>query len=215
MTHDQRAKMRAKILEAARDRFLEEGLDGLSMRSIAQRVGVSSMTLYLYYESRQDIVRHITIEGFKVLNAEVEKAAKASKAGDRIRDIANGYLKWALDNRRFYSAMFTYLTDDFAVAPEDPLLAGPSNVVADHIKKAFVQSGHSDASAALYSTILWSTLHGIATLQIGGQVKQRGSDVDTLVRQFLATATAYLGDIKAEAPAAAPAKAAPAKAKKK
>ena len=57
------AKMRARILEAARTRFLEEGLDG-SDAVIASLVGVSSMTLYLYYESRQDIVRHIVLEGF-------------------------------------------------------------------------------------------------------------------------------------------------------
>lgn len=210
MTHDQRAKMRARILEAARERFLEEGLDGLSMRGIASRVGVSSMTLYLYYESRQDIVRHITIDGFKNLNAAVEKAVEGAKPADKLKTLVSSYLEWAGKNTRWYSAMYGYLSDDFAVAPEDPLLAGPSNVVGEHIKKHFLAAGHSEAGAAKHSTFLWGALHGIAALQIGGQVKQRGTTAEALTEHFLGLANAALAAPEAEAP-----KAAPAKAKKK
>ena len=127
MTHDQRAKMRARILEAARERFLEEGLDGLSMRGIASKVGVSSMTLYLYYESRQDIIRHISVEAFKQLNVEIEKAAKSGKPGEKIRQVLDAYIKWALANHRFYGAMYNYVADDDADVPNEPLLNGIEN----------------------------------------------------------------------------------------
>ena len=202
MTHDQRAKMRARILEAARERFLEEGLDGLSMRGIASRVGVSSMTLYLYYESRQDIVRHITIDGFKTLNAAVDKAIEAAKPADKLKTLVASYVEWASKNNRWYSAMYGYLSDDLAVAPEDPLLAGPSNVVADHLKKLLIAAGHSEGAACKHSTFLWGTLHSIAVLQIGGQIKQRATTIEALTEHFLGLANAALAAPEAEAPKA-------------
>lgn len=198
MTHDQRAKMRARILEAARERFLEEGLDGLSMRGIASRVGVSSMTLYLYYESRQDIVRHITIDGFKTLNLTVDKSIDGK--GDALKTLTATYLGWAQANPRLYAAMYNFLSDDLAQAPEDPLLAGPSNAVAEHIKKVFVAAGHGDASASKHSTFLWGALHSVAILHIGGQVKQRGTSVEALTEHFLGLANSALENVEADAP---------------
>lgn len=215
MTHDQRAKMRARILEAARERFLEEGLDGLSMRGIASKVGVSSMTLYLYYESRQDIIRHITVEGFKQLNAEIDKAAKASKPADKIKQVADAYIKWALANHRFYGAMYNYVADDFADVPNDPLLNGMErrtesdvNDTANAIKSAFVAAGHSESAASRHSTFLWGALHGAVTLQIGGLHGPRGTSLDEMKDQWLALAEQYLANVEAEkkaAPAAKPA----------
>jgi AcrR family transcriptional regulator len=194
MTHDQRAKMRARILEAARERFLDEGLDGLSMRGIASKVGVSSMTLYLYYESRQDIVRHITIDGFKQLNAAVEKAFEGAKPADKLRTLATAYLDWALENKRWYAAMYNYIADEMAEAPGDPLLAGPSTLIADLMKKQLIAAGHTDASASWHSTYLWGALHGVAILSVGGQAEQRGITKETLLSQLVGSAEAAIGE---------------------
>ena len=216
MTHDQRAKMRARILEAARERFLEEGLDGLSMRGIASKVGVSSMTLYLYYESRQDIIRHISVEAFKQLNVEIEKAAKSGKPGEKIRQVLDAYIKWALANHRFYGAMYNYVADDDADVPNDPLLNGIENrngnadvnYTANTLKGAFTAAGHSAAAASRHSTFLWGALHGAVTLQNGGLHAPRGTSLDEMKDQWLALAEQYLANVEAEPKAAPAAKAA-------
>ncbi len=51
-TEEEIEVMRERILEAADGILRKEGPDGLSIRAIAERVGVSHMALYTYFEDR-------------------------------------------------------------------------------------------------------------------------------------------------------------------
>jgi AcrR family transcriptional regulator len=53
---EQIAEMRERILDAALEILNECGIKGVSIRAIAERVGVSHMALYNYFESRDAIV---------------------------------------------------------------------------------------------------------------------------------------------------------------
>ena len=186
MTEEQRAKMRARILEAARTRFLEEGLDGLSMRSIASLVGVSSMTLYLYYESRQDIVRHIVFEGFTSLNDTLDEVALLGSERDKLTKLMQSYLGFVTDNASYYAAMHRYFTED----PErrnDPLLKEPVGHVVELLCDVF--SGLTTKEARSKAMLVWSAMHGAAMLQIGGHLTHSDVTLSELAshleRQFL------------------------------
>lgn len=160
MTPEQREAMRRRILDAARARFLETGLDGLSMRGIASKVGVSSMTLYLYYDGRQDIVRHIVAEGFDQLNWELRDAAETASPNNKLPCLCEAYLTFALQNPAYYEAMYRYLADK-GDAPDDlldDLQTEPRRVIAEIV------------GDDMKATALWSALHGLAMLAIGGQV---------------------------------------------
>lgn len=50
---------REAVIAAARDLFVQEGAEGLSMRRIAACVGTAPMTLYRYFPSKQHLMRHI------------------------------------------------------------------------------------------------------------------------------------------------------------
>jgi len=50
---------REAVIAAARDLFVQEGAEGLSMRRIAASVGTAPMTLYRYFPSKQHLMRHI------------------------------------------------------------------------------------------------------------------------------------------------------------
>lgn len=49
-------QMRERIVAAARDLFLRQGVDAVSMRNIASAVGCSAMWLYRYFDSKQAIL---------------------------------------------------------------------------------------------------------------------------------------------------------------
>lgn len=179
MTPEQRAAMRRRILDAARIRFLETGLDGLSMRGIASKVGVSSMTLYLYYDGRQDIVRHIVAEGFEQLNWELRDAAVTASDANKLPSVCEAYLSFALQNSSYYQAMYRYLADRGEGPDEllDEALEEPRRVITELL------------GDPLRSTALWSALHGLAMLAIGGQVAAAGSAEEVsrlLAKEFAA-----------------------------
>ena len=53
------------ILEAARDLLAEGGIDALSMRAVAARVGVSATAIYNYFENKQALVESVISIGFE------------------------------------------------------------------------------------------------------------------------------------------------------
>jgi AcrR family transcriptional regulator len=53
---------RRQILEGARAVFLEQGFDAASMGDIARRAGVSKGTLYVYFDSKEDLFQTIVEE---------------------------------------------------------------------------------------------------------------------------------------------------------
>lgn len=174
MTPDQRARMRARILDAARDRFLAEGLAGLSMRGIASKVGVSSMTLYLYYESRQDIVRHIVAEGFRLLNEVLSKYEDVKDPAERIQKMGEAYVGFALEQPKYYAAMFLIPVEEDNEQAK-ALLAEPTAGALKMFEKAFAETAKSGAEAKTRATALWSALHGLCMLTVGGQLKAAGA----------------------------------------
>ena len=184
MTAEQRAKMRGKILDAARQQFLETGLESLSMRGIATRVGVSSMTLYLYYESRQDIVRHLVLEGFNLLDAELQSAILLGSARDKIAKLADAYIRFATTNPRYYTAMFRHVA-----APEeksvDVELESAVQATSQRLQRTLENAEYATRDAAHHSSAIWAHLHGWSTLIIGGQVDPAQFNANKVSASFL------------------------------
>jgi TetR/AcrR family transcriptional regulator len=53
---------RSQLLDAARERFGKHGLAGTTVDGIAKSAGVAKGTVYLYYKSKEDILRHVLDE---------------------------------------------------------------------------------------------------------------------------------------------------------
>ena len=56
---------RTAILEAARDLLALQGLEALSMRAVARRVGVSATAIYHYFESKETLVHCVVQTGYQ------------------------------------------------------------------------------------------------------------------------------------------------------
>jgi len=59
---------RSQLLDAARERFGKHGLAGTTVDGIAKSAGVAKGTIYLYYKSKEDILRHVLDEDLRQLH---------------------------------------------------------------------------------------------------------------------------------------------------
>src|SRR2546428_6220583 len=62
-----REAVRRAILDAARDLFVSEGYDNVSIRKIAERIEYSPAAIYGYFPSKDDIFFALAEEGFRLL----------------------------------------------------------------------------------------------------------------------------------------------------
>lgn len=86
------------ILTAALEEFSENGYDRTRMNHIAQRASIASGTIYLYFESKEAIVKALAEEYHKRLNAALLPLFKEPATKANLKRIAIASLKFAVDD---------------------------------------------------------------------------------------------------------------------
>jgi AcrR family transcriptional regulator len=69
-----RSDIQPRLLRAARDRFLREGVDGASLRNIARDAGTSVGMLYYYFPTKDDLFFAVVEERYGKLLADLAEA---------------------------------------------------------------------------------------------------------------------------------------------
>ena len=82
----QRDASRARILDAARDLFLQHGYEATTVRMIAERAGLSAAGLFTTFADKADILHHVRMGQNRALREELERASPLlhGSAADRI-----------------------------------------------------------------------------------------------------------------------------------
>jgi AcrR family transcriptional regulator len=107
-TEEEIEEMRERILQAAHDILKKEGPDALSIRAIAERVGVSHMVLYTYFEDRDALFAElINRQHQRRQKSHNERLARA-RSGETI-EVMRALLKKRVAFAREHSEMFRFL----------------------------------------------------------------------------------------------------------
>src|SRR4029077_11702612 len=106
---DREAGSRA-ILDAARDLFVTEGYDNVSIRKIAERIEYSPAAIYSYFPSKDDIFFELAEEGFRLLGSPRQPAAcmalKSLPPLERLRAIFWHFYEFSRDHPQYFALMF-------------------------------------------------------------------------------------------------------------
>src|SRR5207248_2028400 len=100
-------QIKQMAIEATEKIVRKKGIDELSTRKIAAEIGYTSGTLYLVFKNLDDLILHVngrTLERLRdVLNA---VTAKAGEPVGMAKDICRAYLRFADENRAFWSLVY-------------------------------------------------------------------------------------------------------------
>src|SRR5688500_14212211 len=110
---------RTRILDAARELFLEEGQGGVTMRSVADRVGVTATALYRHFESKDALVHAVIDGGFQTFGGYLYRSLKGATAAERMRLSGQAYLDFALEQPEMYRTLFMTPWPDSAHGKSD------------------------------------------------------------------------------------------------
>ena len=97
---------REDILDCARDIYLEHGLQGLSMRKVAVKVGITPMAIYRHFENKEDLLEQLFIRGFKTFGSYLYRGMKGETPLEKIRLTAMGYLDFATEQSKYFEIIF-------------------------------------------------------------------------------------------------------------
>jgi AcrR family transcriptional regulator len=117
----------ARIFAAARQLFDQGGVEAVSMRRIAEKVGITPMAIYKHYPDKDALLNALMLDGFAAWEARVEKI-RTTEAVAWLRQVDDEFLEFALKEPRRYEAAFLLKASAARRYPED-FLAGRSPVV--------------------------------------------------------------------------------------
>lgn len=75
-----RSSTRRELLLAGRKLFSEEGLYDSRIEDIAEHAGIAKGTLYLYFRSKEDLVKAVVSDGFEKLRDHVDARMKGQRS---------------------------------------------------------------------------------------------------------------------------------------
>ena len=179
------ADVEAAILDAARDLLADRGVAGLSMRQIADRVGVTATAIYHYFDGKQEIVDRVVLRAFERFGACLKDSMEPHPKGsvERLHALGAAYIRFAFENDAYFRVIFSIQPKSRAGKPEIPE-GGGYNLLREAVSDAIaagtikgpqdtgVSLGDSGPQAAehvdVLSMYLWSLAHGLVTLTLCG-----------------------------------------------
>lgn len=161
---------REAIAEAARDILVSEGLQGVSLRKVAGRLGVTAPALYAHVADKRDLLQGIADQEIDNL-LERFRSARGTDPVDRVSQQCHAYLDWATDNPDLFRALFLYqpeLTNERTGEESPPvvrLFEEISRAVHDARNGGHLGNGDDPQDASL---ALWASIHGAAVTLLAG-----------------------------------------------
>jgi AcrR family transcriptional regulator len=108
--HRDREAVRRAILDAARELFVAEGFQNVSIRKIAERIEYSPAAIYGYFPSKDDIFFSLAEEGFRLLgdpaSVRSDPALKNAPPLDRIRAVFWRVYEFSREQPQYFALMF-------------------------------------------------------------------------------------------------------------
>jgi AcrR family transcriptional regulator len=178
--------LRRGLLDEALATIRAEGVDGLTLREIGARLGVSRTALYRHFADKRALLAAVATEGFRTLRQQLVAAWEEGGRGRAaFESMGLAYVRFAVANPSHYRVMFGGFVDPKAC---DPGLAAEAAGAFQALVHALAVL-QRDAVVRAEDTVtmarfVWAVVHGVAMLGIDGQLREPGG-VEELLRYAL------------------------------
>ncbi len=178
---------RDRLVFTARDYLDAEGLDGIGLREIARRAGVSHGAPLRHFPALSALLAAVAAVGFRDLMASVDAAILPVPFDDPVARLAAasfGYVRFAQSHPGVFGLMFRADLCDTTDAEYIAEGGAAFGQLVDLVRDAQDAGFHPDAVTTELSGALWATMHGLASLHLHGALAPTTgqTDLDALVR---------------------------------
>lgn len=170
---------RDEIVRAAHEIMSVEGVEALSMRRVAEKLGCSVASPYAHFENQEEIMRELIMNGERILTSDL-KNAQASSVDVYIQldAIAHAYWNFASDNRQLHRLMFSAAGGKL-YRKSFPTLPTSYRVFLETIRLG-IASGAIPYTRRSYPAIartMWAWMYGLIVLELNDMVRHKhGAD---------------------------------------
>ena len=93
----ERQATRDRILDAARELFVERGVEATTMRAIAERLECTAPAIYHHFADKQSLLRELVTQDIGALGAVFQRLGGVVDPVDRLVRLGLAYVRFGLD----------------------------------------------------------------------------------------------------------------------
>lgn len=186
-----RDDLRAQLLEAATDYVVQNGHQDLSVRKLAQVVGVSPGAPYHHFPDRRSLLVAVALTGYeKLLRSNLGRPAESPEVALMV--LSRHFIAFAEENPRLFSLMYE---SELTRPVLDPQIAKPQSVGFMMLRDAVKTAGGAipEETLGIRVAAYWSLIYGFTLLrsskmiQTDHEIAEPGSMevVDAVLRQAM------------------------------
>jgi AcrR family transcriptional regulator len=162
---------RQRILDAARDLFVQRGYEATSMRAIAEKIEYTPTAIYHHFASKEALLSELCSLDFRALAQAFQRIGRVEDPVERIVRVGRAYVEFALEHPRHYEFMFMLQRPPHDRAnekskgdPSEDAYAFLRLAAEEAIRAGRFRDEFDDPDQV--AQILWGTLHGLISLRI-------------------------------------------------
>ena len=166
-TKEKPTKLREACLEEALAIIEAEGVEALSLREVARRLGVSHQAPYKHFPSRDHILAEIVARAFGAFARHLDERPRHADPQDDLAEMSRAYLDYARAHPLQYRLMFGDLLPDLKKHPDMMRQAKHAfALLNDCLARLSTKDGAaaSETDVALDALFVWSSVHGLARI---------------------------------------------------
>lgn len=181
---------RGLILDAARQVFAEQGLDGASLRSIAARAGYTPAALYFHFESKEAIYSEVLHASLRALGEAVDQAVSRTATPEQtLRAAAMAFFRFYAENPRDLDLGFYLFRGGMKPAglghDRDERLNAALEAALHPIAVAALDLGAPLARANLLMVDCFAHAAGLLLLLHTGRIRMFGASAPDLMEAYV------------------------------
>lgn len=189
--------LRRVLVAATIDLIDEKGLDGVSVREVAKRAGVSPSAPFRHFPTRVALLTAVAEDAMDRLVAAIDDAladAEGDTALQRFRAVGVGFLRWAITNRTHFQVIST----------RDVIAFGSSSLSERHqalqmqmraLLEEAAQAGDLKGDPTLQMIAGRALAYGLARMFLDGQFPSWGLSEDDALATSLRILDEYMASI--------------------
>jgi AcrR family transcriptional regulator len=172
--------LKRALTRAALALVAEKGPKGFTLSEAARRAGVSIAAPYRHFADKAQLLAAVAEQGFIQLHKALTAAGdNTSNPKNRVIEMGRAYVRWAITHPDYYQVMFGAET----IKSEHPGLLIAGAQAFDDLLEAItrcLESGmtHGQDPREIAGP-MWSLVHGVASLAIGGHLHHVGIHEDS------------------------------------
>jgi AcrR family transcriptional regulator len=167
----EQGETRQRILDAAREMFVQHGYEATTMRAIANRIEYTPTAIYHHFRNKEALLRSLGSIDFQALAAAFQRIGRIADPIERLRRLGEAYVAFALEHPMQYQLMFMTprppVAEDLEKGRGDP--TDDAYAFLRQTCEAVIASGQLSPEFQdpdQLAQMAWSSLHGLMALHI-------------------------------------------------